>query len=221
MSEVGPKLYANKHKKAQLKQVHELKQVDAAARSYTMGTPPPQPPPPPKESFARLYKFLWPLLLTVNLAFGGPIPFQFGHLQMFNRFHDIISGHHFEPSTFPFPQFIQLRASNSSLPDPKFPFRLHLSHEASTVLNPSVILLDLDPGSARQPRPRNRDPATLDSSPLSNLRQSDVTSILDLRRSRPRPRLGPATSTPARPRNPDPGSAPQPRPRLDPATLAL
>ncbi|XP_031387686.1 uncharacterized protein LOC116200873 isoform X4 [Punica granatum] len=115
MSEVGPKLYANKHKKAQLKQVHELKQVDAAARSYTMGTPPPQPPPPPKESFARLYKFLWPLLLTVNLAFGGPIPFQFGHLQMFNRFHDIISGHHFEPSTFPFPQFIQLE-----LPIPVF-----------------------------------------------------------------------------------------------------
>ncbi|OWM72559.1 hypothetical protein CDL15_Pgr005028 [Punica granatum] len=36
--------------------------------------PPPQPrppPPPPRESFARRYKFLWPLLLTVNLAFGA------------------------------------------------------------------------------------------------------------------------------------------------------
>lgn len=68
---------------AQLKHVHELKQsgkessspLSAAARSYTMGTPPPQPPPPsppPKESFARRYKFLWPLLLTVNVAVGGP-----------------------------------------------------------------------------------------------------------------------------------------------------
>jgi hypothetical protein len=39
-----------------------------------MGTqssaPPPQPPP--KESFARRYKFLWPMLLAVNLAVGGP-----------------------------------------------------------------------------------------------------------------------------------------------------
>ncbi|KAK4773492.1 hypothetical protein SAY87_028511 [Trapa incisa] len=81
MSEEVPTLYANKPKKAHLKRVHELKQSDkesasslsAAARSYTMGTPPPQPPPspPPKESFARRYKFLWPLLLTVNLAVGA------------------------------------------------------------------------------------------------------------------------------------------------------
>ncbi|GAB4842471.1 hypothetical protein Ancab_012445 [Ancistrocladus abbreviatus] len=28
-------------------------------------------PEPPKESFARRYKFVWPLLLTVNLAVGG------------------------------------------------------------------------------------------------------------------------------------------------------
>ncbi|XP_048130012.1 uncharacterized protein LOC115737547 isoform X2 [Rhodamnia argentea] len=34
-----------------------------------MGSQPP-PPPPPKESFARRYKFLWPLLLTVNAAVG-------------------------------------------------------------------------------------------------------------------------------------------------------
>ncbi|CAH8392518.1 unnamed protein product [Eruca vesicaria subsp. sativa] len=31
----------------------------------------PPPPLPPKESFARRYKFVWPLLLTVNLAVGG------------------------------------------------------------------------------------------------------------------------------------------------------
>ncbi|KAF3517845.1 hypothetical protein DY000_02060623 [Brassica cretica] len=30
----------------------------------------PPPPQPPKESFARRYKYVWPLLLTVNLAVG-------------------------------------------------------------------------------------------------------------------------------------------------------
>lgn len=46
-------------------------------------SPPPSAPPatptppvrtsaaPVKESFARRYKFLWPLLLTVNLTVGG------------------------------------------------------------------------------------------------------------------------------------------------------
>ena len=46
-----------------------------SSSSSTMGTqsssaPPPQPPPP-KESFARRYKFVWPMLLAVNLAVGG------------------------------------------------------------------------------------------------------------------------------------------------------
>ncbi|KAI3409261.1 uncharacterized protein J3R85_019566 [Psidium guajava] len=77
MSEEGPKLYTNKPKKAQLKQSgkESTSPPSAAAQSYTMGSQPqPQPPPappPPKESFARRYKFLWPLLLTVNLAIGG------------------------------------------------------------------------------------------------------------------------------------------------------
>lgn len=31
----------------------------------------PSAPQPPKESFARRYKFLWPMLLTVNLAVGA------------------------------------------------------------------------------------------------------------------------------------------------------
>lgn len=46
----------------------------AAAATYQMGpssSAPPPPPQPPKESFARRYKFLWPLLLTINLAVGG------------------------------------------------------------------------------------------------------------------------------------------------------
>ncbi|AEE33195.1 hypothetical protein ISN45_At01g047200 [Arabidopsis thaliana x Arabidopsis arenosa] len=34
------------------------------------------PPPPPKESFARRYKYVWPLLLTVNLAVGGYLFFR-------------------------------------------------------------------------------------------------------------------------------------------------
>ncbi|PSS07355.1 Beta-mannosyltransferase [Actinidia chinensis var. chinensis] len=33
--------------------------------------PPPPPPQPPRESFARRYKFVWPLLLTVNIAVGA------------------------------------------------------------------------------------------------------------------------------------------------------
>ncbi|KDP40787.1 hypothetical protein JCGZ_24786 [Jatropha curcas] len=90
MSEAGPKLYANKPKKAQPKQFQEqLKAKDfssptptqtpyasassAAAESYRMGsqsTAPPSPQPP-KESFARRYKFLWPLILTVNLTVGA------------------------------------------------------------------------------------------------------------------------------------------------------
>ncbi|KAJ0006756.1 hypothetical protein Pint_28858 [Pistacia integerrima] len=86
MSEEAPKLYTNKPKKAQLKQFQEQQKgkvfasstpiprpssSSAAAASYTMGSSSAvPPPPPPKESFARRYKFLWPLLLTVNLAVG-------------------------------------------------------------------------------------------------------------------------------------------------------
>ncbi|CAK7356847.1 unnamed protein product [Dovyalis caffra] len=84
----SPKLFKNKPKKAQLK-AKDLSSPPpppqpttgtsssaeaAAAASYKMGStappPPPPPPQPPKESFARRYKFLWPLLLTVNLAVG-------------------------------------------------------------------------------------------------------------------------------------------------------
>ncbi|XP_010242201.1 PREDICTED: uncharacterized protein LOC104586613 [Nelumbo nucifera] len=61
----GPKLYTSKPKKAQLKQ-HKGNQFSTPS---TMETPP--PPQPPKESFARRYKFVWPLLLTVNLAVGA------------------------------------------------------------------------------------------------------------------------------------------------------
>uniref|UniRef100_A0A1J3DTR2 Protein STU1 n=1 Tax=Noccaea caerulescens TaxID=107243 RepID=A0A1J3DTR2_NOCCA len=93
MSEEGPKLHTNKPKKKAI--IAQLKHVEAnfnnstvpppsasspaaaAAASYTMGggsVPP--PPPSPKESFARRYKFVWPLLLTVNLAVGGYLFFR-------------------------------------------------------------------------------------------------------------------------------------------------
>ncbi|KAI3955236.1 hypothetical protein MKW98_020869 [Papaver atlanticum] len=87
MSEGGPKLYSNKPKKSQLKKTMS---------SSPTGGPNPPPPPPPsaaaggattaktastsgsysgfpphKESFARRYKFVWPILLTVNLGIGA------------------------------------------------------------------------------------------------------------------------------------------------------
>ncbi|XP_068304065.1 uncharacterized protein [Pyrus communis] len=76
MSEDGPKLYANKPKKAQLKEFqdqHKGKDCSSLssptmAAAQASSAPPPQPP---KESFARRYKFLWPLLLTVNLGVGA------------------------------------------------------------------------------------------------------------------------------------------------------
>ncbi|KAK9030894.1 hypothetical protein V6N11_032298 [Hibiscus sabdariffa] len=79
MSE-GPKLYDHKPRKAQLKQFQQKgKDVPStpsgAAASYTLGQPPlpppPPPPQPPRESFARRYKFLWPLLLAVNFTVGA------------------------------------------------------------------------------------------------------------------------------------------------------
>ncbi|CAA2985425.1 WAS WASL-interacting family member 3-like [Olea europaea subsp. europaea] len=84
MSE-GPKLYANKPKKAQRKQ-YQQQQASAPSSIESSGSstgsqaaitpapPPPSPTPPPqppKESFARRYKFLWPLLLAVNFTVGA------------------------------------------------------------------------------------------------------------------------------------------------------
>ncbi|CAI9773579.1 unnamed protein product [Fraxinus pennsylvanica] len=79
-----PKLYTNKPKKAQLKR-YQQQQASAPSSMASSGpstgsqaamTPPPPPPPPPsphppKESFARRYKFIWPLLLAVNLTVGA------------------------------------------------------------------------------------------------------------------------------------------------------
>lgn len=78
--EEPPKLYANKPKKAQVKQFQEQHKVRDASSSSpappassNMASPSSSPsaPQPPKESFARRYKFLWPMLLTVNLAVGA------------------------------------------------------------------------------------------------------------------------------------------------------
>ncbi|KAA0059436.1 uncharacterized protein E5676_scaffold347G00840 [Cucumis melo var. makuwa] len=76
MSEEGlPKLYANKPTKAQIKQFQEQHKAGDASSSASSSmasasSSSPPPPQPPKESFARRYKFLWPMLLTVNLAVG-------------------------------------------------------------------------------------------------------------------------------------------------------
>ncbi|GAA0178627.1 hypothetical protein LIER_29865 [Lithospermum erythrorhizon] len=59
-----PKLLVNKPKKSQLKQVEQP-------------TPPPSSAPhsapaePVKDSFGRRYKFLWPLLIVVNISVGA------------------------------------------------------------------------------------------------------------------------------------------------------
>ncbi|KAJ0815496.1 hypothetical protein HanPSC8_Chr17g0798191 [Helianthus annuus] len=85
MSNETPKLYVHKPKKAQLK-----KHLQQQSRSSPSPSPAPVtasssssmasqstasssrlPPTPPKESLARRYKFLWPLLLAVNFSVGG------------------------------------------------------------------------------------------------------------------------------------------------------
>ncbi|XP_057455240.1 uncharacterized protein LOC130746578 [Lotus japonicus] len=74
MSEGGdqgaPKLYNHKPRKAQLKQSKGQHKFSSPPGMGTQTTAPP-PPPPPKESFARRYKYLWPMLLAVNLGVGA------------------------------------------------------------------------------------------------------------------------------------------------------
>ncbi|KAL2337967.1 hypothetical protein Fmac_012413 [Flemingia macrophylla] len=77
MSEEGlPKLYTNKPRKAQLKQVRGQQKSNgfsspAVMATHARATAPPPPPPPPKEPFVRRYKFLWPMLLAVNIGVGA------------------------------------------------------------------------------------------------------------------------------------------------------
>ncbi|XP_004510369.1 uncharacterized protein [Cicer arietinum] len=71
----SPKLYAHKPRKAQLKQFRGQQKSNEFSSPPAMGTqsaspPPPPPPPPLKEPFVRRYKFLWPMLLAVNLGVG-------------------------------------------------------------------------------------------------------------------------------------------------------
>ncbi|CAN8288020.1 unnamed protein product [Cochlearia groenlandica] len=81
MSEEGPKLYTNKPKKkgylfyTKQSSSSSSSSSHSAAASYTTGGSVP-PPPPLKESFARRYKYVWPVLLTVNLAIGGYLFFR-------------------------------------------------------------------------------------------------------------------------------------------------
>ncbi|XP_027336905.1 uncharacterized protein LOC113850537 [Abrus precatorius] len=65
-----PKLYANKPRKAQLKQFRGQHKSNEFSSPAAMGHTT-TPPPPPKEPFVRRYKFLWPMLLAVNLGVGA------------------------------------------------------------------------------------------------------------------------------------------------------
>ncbi|PKI50316.1 hypothetical protein CRG98_029287 [Punica granatum] len=98
------------------------------------------------------------------------------------------------------------------------PLDLRPSDEASTappstVLNPSAVPLD-PVTSAPRLRALDRDSRLEPSLQPQSLRRSDVNSVLDLRRSRPQPLLGLATSTPARLRDRDRHPA-----TLEPSTL--
>ncbi|GAU27430.1 hypothetical protein TSUD_356660 [Trifolium subterraneum] len=67
----SPKLYSQKPKKAILKQFRGQPKSKDFSSPPVMGTQTaPPPPPPPKEPFIRRYKFLWPMLLAVNLGLG-------------------------------------------------------------------------------------------------------------------------------------------------------
>ena len=58
---------------AQLKQFRGQQKSNEFSSPPSMGaqTAPPPPPPPPKEPFIKRYKFVWPMLLAVNLGIGG------------------------------------------------------------------------------------------------------------------------------------------------------
>ncbi|XP_058179274.1 uncharacterized protein LOC131298027 [Rhododendron vialii] len=70
MSE-GPKLFSNKPKKSQLKPVSPSPQSSSSSSMAQPSSHTPPPLEPPRESFARRYKFVWPLLLAVNLGVGA------------------------------------------------------------------------------------------------------------------------------------------------------
>ncbi|KAJ9537466.1 hypothetical protein OSB04_030199 [Centaurea solstitialis] len=88
MSNEAPKLYVHKPKKAQLKKHLQQQQQQQqsgsspspvssssssmASQSTTVASSSSSVPPvKPKESFARRYRFLWPLLLAVNFSVGA------------------------------------------------------------------------------------------------------------------------------------------------------
>ncbi|XP_076923959.1 uncharacterized protein LOC143586257 [Bidens hawaiensis] len=84
MGDETPKLYVHKPKKAQLKKHLQQQQQQSRASpspspvsssssmtSQSTTTSSSSPPTPPKESFARRYRFLWPLLLAVNFSVGA------------------------------------------------------------------------------------------------------------------------------------------------------
>ncbi|XP_073295857.1 uncharacterized protein [Primulina huaijiensis] len=73
MTEEGLKLFTNKPKRSKLKPVTPSTIASSSSTGTASVVPPPTPPPPPppKESFARRYKFTWPLLLAVNFVVGA------------------------------------------------------------------------------------------------------------------------------------------------------
>ncbi|KAK7851226.1 hypothetical protein CFP56_042714 [Quercus suber] len=55
------------------------------------------PQPPPKESFTWRYKFLWPVLVAINLAIGGFMILLFFYQSTDGVYKKLISGLHRYP----------------------------------------------------------------------------------------------------------------------------
>nr|GMC47594.1 protein STU1 [Ipomoea batatas]GMC49996.1 protein STU1 [Ipomoea batatas] len=72
-SDRRPVIWHSRSPATLLKQQASSSSSMAAPLTSTGSRPPPPTYRPPKQSFARRYKFLWPMLLTVNFSMGAYI----------------------------------------------------------------------------------------------------------------------------------------------------
>ncbi|KDP40782.1 hypothetical protein JCGZ_24781 [Jatropha curcas] len=100
----------------------------------------PPPPQPPEESFARRYKFLWPLILTVNLTVGvskGSEKLELRPRKM-SRELLFLHGHHYQISRKP---ALLLCTRNFNVLPSKFQSQLPKEHPTRSMKRASLELL--------------------------------------------------------------------------------